>query len=115
MREQKSPPEFISEPVMPSGEAFDTRAMAAGTPGLPRAFTWREKTLAILTCVGRWKGTSPEGGRAGKEVYLRRHYFELRMADDSTWTVYFVRQTPKSGSPKARWFLYTRAAVSEEE
>ncbi len=113
MREQTPPTEFVSEPITPTSEAFDTRAMATGTPGLPRAFTWRERDVSILACVGQWKGTSPEGGRSGNEVYLRRHYFELRMADGSTWTVYFVRQTPKSGSPKARWFLYTRVLSSK--
>jgi hypothetical protein len=40
-------------------------------------------------------------------MYLRRHCFKLRMDDGAVWSVYFVRQTPKSGSVRTRWFLYT--------
>ena len=53
------------------------------------------------------QATSPEGGKPGGEIYLRRHYYRLAMSDGRVWTVYFTRQTPKSGSAKARWFLYT--------
>lgn len=99
--------EFVSERITPAGKTFDATAMASGEPGLPEAFTWRGETYAIIRCVGRWKETSAEGARAGGDVYLRRHCFELEMTDGKRWVVYFVRQTPKSGTPKARWFLYT--------
>ncbi len=99
--------EFISESIFPTGDQFDSGAMSRGEPGLPRAFSWRNNQYAVASVVRQWKGTSAEGGRAGGEVYLRRHYFELRMSDGSVWTIYFVRQTPKCGSAKLRWYVYT--------
>lgn len=98
--------ELISEPITPNAGTFDASAMARGEPGLPAGFTWRGASVAVVERLGAWKRSTREGGGAG-ELYLRRHYFKLRMSDDSIWTVYFVRQTPRSGSPKNRWFLYT--------
>ena len=97
---------FVSEPITPSGGRFDTAAMGRGEPGLPWEFAWRGQTYRIVDKLDQWKQSAPEGGRADGERYLRRHYYTLRMADDSVWTIYFVRHTPRSGSPKSRWFLY---------
>lgn len=102
----RSTADFVSEPIAPAGGAFDTAAMARGEPGLPNAFTWRGTTYRVAGVEARWKDTSPEGGRAGGEVYLRRHCFELRMHDGQKWVVYFVRQNPRSGNRGARWYLY---------
>jgi hypothetical protein len=98
--------DFISESITPAGGTFDSVAMARGEPGLPAAFNWRGRSYRVVAQVSRWKDTSAEGGRAGGEVYLRRHYFKLHMDSGQVWTVYFVRQTPKSGPPANRWFLY---------
>lgn len=97
--------EFISEPITPHAGSFETRAMAAGLPGLPTGFDWRGAAYRIVDRLEHWKQSAPEGGRAGGERYLRRHCFRLRMADKTVWTVYFLRQTPRGGSPKTRWFL----------
>jgi hypothetical protein len=97
---------FISEPITPDAGTFAIRAMAAGLPGLPQGFTWRGQHYQIDECLETWKQSAPEGGRPGGERYLRRHYFRLRMDDRSVWTIYLVRTTPRSGSPKRRWFLY---------
>ena len=99
--------EFVSEPITPHKTAFDTRAMAAGLPGLPGGFDWRDESYQVSVELMAWKRSQPEGGRAGGERYLRRHYYRLRMSDGSVWTVYFLRQTPKSGSPTSRWYLYS--------
>lgn len=101
--------ELISEPLLPLAGSFDTRAMGRGEPGLPTGFIWRERTYSIALVLETWKQSEREGGSG--ELYLRRHYFRLRMDDGSIWTVYFVRQTPKSGNVKQRWFLYTRAVA----
>ena len=98
-------PELISEAITPEAGTSDTEAMGQGLPGLPRAFTWRGSRYEITAVRSSWKHTQREGGSG--ENYLRRHYYELSMSDGSTWTVYFLRQTPKSGSPRKRWFLYT--------
>ncbi len=97
-------PDFVSEAITPIKGAHDGSAMSRGEPGLPAGFMWRGEAFSIASKLSQWKqsGKEPMG-----EIYLRRHCYALRMSDDSTWTVYFLRQTPKSGSPKSRWFLYT--------
>lgn len=99
-------PEFISEPLKPIPGTARTAAMATGAPGLPAGFTWRGQILTITAVLAEWKQSSPEGGRAGNEVYLRRHCYRLRMSDGAIWEVYFTRQTLRGGSPRRRWFLY---------
>ena len=99
--------ELISELITPHPGTFDTARMARGEPGLPGGFDWRGSSVDIVELLGVWKESSREGSRAGGDLYLRRHYYRLRMSDERVWTVYFVRQTPKSGNPKKRWFLYT--------
>lgn len=101
--------ELVSEPITPHAGTFDTRAMSRGEPGLPAGFHWREHSFTVVQCLRQWKESSREGGHAQGELYLRRHAYELLMSDGSTWSVYCVRQTPKSGNPKQRWFLYTRS------
>ena len=97
--------EFVSEPITPTAGTFDAAAMATGVPGLPSGFAWRGESYAIVAVLQSWKQSSREGGHAQVELYLRRHYHRLRMSDGTTWTVYFVRQTSRSGSPRRRWFL----------
>jgi 2-polyprenyl-3-methyl-5-hydroxy-6-metoxy-1,4-benzoquinol methylase len=80
-----------------------TQAMEQHFLGL----VWRGLSMAVVEELGAWKDSSREGARAGGELYLRRHYFRLRMSDAAIWTVYCTRQTPRSGDPKRRWFLYT--------
>jgi len=101
-------PDLISENIVPFAGTFDASAMARGEPGLPTGFTWRDEEFTIEKRIESWKKSSPEGGKAGNEVYLRRHYYRLRMNDHSVWVIYFVRQTPKTGHIKHRWFFYTR-------
>ncbi|UCF33227.1 MAG: hypothetical protein JSV78_12930 [Phycisphaerales bacterium] len=98
---------LISEHIIPKEGTFSTTSMGRGEPGLPTGFTWRDQPYRILHVIRSWKQSAREGGKVSGGLYLRRHYYQLRMDDDSIWTVYFLRQTPKSGSVKARWFLYT--------
>ncbi|MHC5111714.1 MAG: DUF6504 family protein [Planctomycetota bacterium] len=99
--------ELISEPIAPEGDR-STAAMGRGEPGLPQAFVWRDRAYGVIKVVSAWKQSGREGGRATADLYLRRHYYELLMDDESLWTVYFLRQTPKTGNARQRWFLYTR-------
>ncbi len=99
--------ELISEAITPEGPSADSARMARGEPGLPKAFTWRGESFGVVREVSAWKESSREGARAGGELYLRRHYFKLKMTSGDLWTIYFVRQSPRSGNPKNRWFLYT--------
>jgi len=100
-------PELVSEPITPYAGTFSTIRMGRGEPGLPSGFVWRGTSVNVLEELEAWKESSREGARAGGELYLRRHYFRLRMSDETIWTVYCTRQTPRSGNPKKRWFLYT--------
>jgi len=104
--------EFVSEPITPHRGTFDIAAMGRGLPGLPAGFDWHGEPFDITEVVESWKQSAPEGGRPGGERYLRRHYYRLRMSDASIWTVYFIRHTPRSGSPRLRWFLHMREPES---
>lgn len=99
--------ELISEAIKPYSGTFSASRMSRGEPGLPAGFTWRDETFEVVEIIRVWKESSREGSAAQGELYLRRHYYQIHMSDDSIWTVYFIRQTPKSGNPKQRWFLYT--------
>lgn len=99
--------DFFSEPITPRAGSFDTARMGRGEPGLPTGFEWRGESFDVVEELSAWKHSSREGARAGGDLYLRRHYYKLRMSDESLWTIYFERQAPRSGNPKQRWFLYT--------
>ncbi len=100
-------PELISEPITPAESGFDTKTMAQGMPGLPKAFVWRKEAFHIEEVLSTWKQSDAEFARSAGDRYLRRHYFEFRVQGGDRWVVYFLRQTPKSGSARQRWFLYT--------
>ena len=99
--------DLISEPISPLSGTFDATAMGRGEPGLPRGFAWRGRSRDITEVLSTWKDSEREGGRASAELYLRRHYYRLKMSDGSVWTVYFARQAARSGNARIRWFLYT--------
>ncbi len=99
--------EFVSEPIHPHEGSFDALEMGRGLPGLPTGFSWRDAQFQIAGVMRAWKDSSREGAGAQGELYLRRHCYRLQMSDGTVWTVYFVRQTPKSGNPRTRWFLYS--------
>jgi len=41
--------EFVSEAIEPITSSFDTARMAAGEPGLPKRFIWRDREYEIAT------------------------------------------------------------------
>jgi hypothetical protein len=98
------PPSFISESIHPEG-AFDAAAMARGEPGLPTAFSWRGETYPVTRLVRSWRSLGADRTHGSAETYLQRHFYELEVADGSTWVIYFDRQA--RGNPRDRWRLYT--------
>jgi uncharacterized protein DUF6504 len=94
---------FVGEAVEPRG-GFDTAPMGQGEPGLPAAFRWRNEELIVRGVRRAWRSTKEDRG----DVYLKRHYFELELADSRVATVYFERQA-KRNAP--RWYLYTIAST----
>jgi len=91
---------FVSEPIVPVADAFDPRAISAGEPSLPPAFTWRGRSFTIAAVRRTWRGYKEDRG----DTYLKRHYFEVGLTDGAVAVVYFERQA-KRRAP--RWFLYT--------
>ena len=102
--------QFVSEPITPEAGSFSPQMMASGLAALPRAFVWRNRRYAIVECLDHGKVTSPEGGVAGREVYLRRQVFSVRLDTGQLATIYVNRQAPRGASTRAArrlWFLYS--------
>jgi DNA polymerase IV len=102
-RARLSRPRLVSEEIRPESGAFDAAAMARGEPGLPPAFAWRGTAHRVAARLRSWKGLRPDTG--SPEMYVRRHYHELRMEDGTTWIVYCLRQTASRQAARHRWFL----------
>jgi len=48
---------FVSEAIIPVISTCDASRMAAGEPGLPRAFLWRGRTIEIAAVLRTWRET----------------------------------------------------------
>jgi len=101
--------QFVSEEMIPVPGSADVRAMGRGEPGLPKRFTWRRRRYAVAGLLRSWKSSSPEGGRPGGDVYLRRHWFEILTDTGDVMTVYCERQARNRKRPKSRWWVYSVA------
>jgi hypothetical protein len=102
--------QFISEAITPEAGSFVPDLMAAGLAALPAAFTWRGCRYRIVECLEHAKQSTPEGGTAGGERYLRRQVFRVKLDTGQEATIYVCRQAPAGRSGRAarrRWFLYT--------
>ncbi len=102
--------QFVSEPITPEPGSFSTDLMASGLAGLPAAFTWRNRRYEIDECLYHGKVSAPEGGVRGRERYLRRQVFVVRLKTGETATLYMERQPRRGASARAarrRWFLYS--------
>lgn len=98
---------FVSEALTPVVATCDTRALAAGGPGLPREFRWRGRTLRVAEVLRTWRETGPCRHGSG-EQYVRRHWFDVRTTEGSRLKIYFERQ-PRGGRRSARWWLYSES------
>ncbi len=102
--------EFVSERLVPVPGTADTAGMAIGEPGLPGRFTWRDQEYAVIDVLRKWKtsGRCKHGPSKGPtEMYLRRHWYEIRTDPDMVMTVYCQRQAESSKRAKARWWVYS--------
>lgn len=98
--------EFISEAIEPVAAGFDTGRMAAGEPGVPQEFIWRDATIRIKRIVRGWRRTGPCTHGSG-EQYVRRHYYEIETESGKRMKIYFDRRAPKGRSKDVRWWLYS--------
>ena len=97
---------FVSEAIEPVVETCDTRRMAAGEPGLPRAFRWREEMVQVTTVLRSWRTTGP-CTHGSPERYVRKHWYEVATADHGILTLYFDRQ-PRRSRRESRWWLFSQ-------
>jgi hypothetical protein len=91
---------FVSEAVTPLGSLFDAAGPLAGAPALPSTFRWRTDVLEIIAVVRAWRSTKTDRG----DVYLKRHWYEVSLADSRTAVIYFDRGAKRGA---ARWWLYS--------
>ncbi len=96
---------FISEALKPVASTFDTARMAAGEPGLPGEFTWRDETIHISKVWREWRETGPCHHGSG-EQYVRKHWYEIEDERGRMMKLYFERQ-PRGKQSKARWRLFS--------
>lgn len=95
---------FISEAIKPVASSADLAAMAAGGPGLPREFRWRDQTLEITSVLRTWKETGSCRHGSG-ERYVRKHWYEVETGEGQIARIYFERQS--RGDRFKRWWLYS--------
>lgn len=101
---------FVSEAITPVDASFATSSMAAGEPGLPLRFRWRDTDYEVARVLATWKTTG--GCRSGSgEQYVRKHWFSLETTDGTQMEIYFDRQA-RSRHSKKRWWL---AVIMEAE
>lgn len=98
---------FISESIKPISDTCDTSLMAMGTPGLPREFFWRDQAVQVAALLRTWRDTGPCRHGSG-EMYVRKHWFEIRTGAGEIMRLYFQRQPPRGSKAGAgRWRLYS--------
>lgn len=96
---------FVGEAIEPLADTFDTSRMAMGEPGLPRAFLWRGETLEIAAVLSTWRETGP-CRHGSRELYVRKHWFEVATRSGVNLKLYFDRQ-PRGARRSARWWLFS--------
>lgn len=98
--------QFVSEPIWPDRQSLDTARMAAGMPGLPGRFTWREHDYIVARVLRHWTETS--GCHHGSaEQYVRKHWFEIQTACGKQMKLYFERQPRSTRARTQRWWLFS--------
>jgi hypothetical protein len=104
---------FISEPIKPTTQTFETTAMTRGEPGLPQRFVWRDAEYTVADVLEIWKETGP-CRNGSDDKYLRKHWYKIRTADGLIMTLYFERQARSKSRNKTRWWLYTIKTKEEK-
>lgn len=98
--------QFVSEAITPEAGTFGLPT-AVGEPALPRRFKWRERSYDVREVLRGWKEHQADRTHGSGELYLRKHWFEVRVDDGSVMKLYFQRQPMSGRSAKARWWLYS--------
>lgn len=69
-------------------------------PPVPSAFRWGDQILLIAVVLRSWRSTKADRG----DVYLKRHWYELRTVTGAKLEVYYDRESWRNATP---WWLYT--------
>ncbi|MDB5306359.1 MAG: putative cytosolic protein [Gemmataceae bacterium] len=96
--------QFVGDPLIPVVATCDPARMAAGEPGLPRRFLWRDQDVEVTAALRSWRETGPCWAGSG-ERYVRKHWYEI-VTTLGTMKVYFDRQA-RGGPKAARWWLFS--------
>ena len=99
------PEQLISEPIQPVPGTFDTGYMSAGSPGLPREFSWRGERYTVTEVLRTWRTTGP-CRHGSNEQYVRRHWFEVKTTPPTIMKIYFDKGT-RGKRAEMGWFLFT--------
>jgi len=104
---EESHERFISEPVEPNRDTFDTDRMAIGEPGIPQQFTWRHREYSIAELLNKWK-TTGDCHSGSSEKYIRKHWYRIRTDTGEIMTLYCNRNVSRYGhKTKGGWVLYS--------
>ncbi len=103
---------FISEAIKPEAESFGLPA-AIGEPSLPRRFTWRSRVYEVRDVLRAWKEHEADRTHGSGELYLRKHWVEVRVDDGSVMKLYFQRQPSSRRAATSRWWLYSIASGTD--
>lgn len=104
--------QFISEAITPEADSFGMPA-GVGEPALPRRFVWRRRTYEVREVVRAWNEREADRTHGSGELYLRKHWFEVRVGDGSVMKLYFQRQPMSGRAAKSRWWLYTLVPAAD--
>lgn len=92
---------FVSEALIPSGAFLDASGPLAGAPALPSSFRWNDTVIEIVRVNRAWRSTKTDRG----DVYLKRHWYDVTLADGCAAVIYFDRGAKRGAAP---WWLYRR-------
>jgi hypothetical protein len=92
----------VMESVIVESGAYDAAAMAAGEPGLPRAFTWRGRRFVVARALDTRRETEP-CRHGSRERYVRRHV--TRVTTECGCTAVLSGERGAGTGP--RWILRT--------
>jgi len=73
---------------------------------MPAGFTWRGREYAVDQVLESWKETDPCRHKSG-EMYLRKHWYRIRISDGREMKIYLERQPRKGSRGEDRWWLVT--------
>lgn len=99
------PERFVDEAITPVVATADTARMAAGEPGVPRAFVWQGRRVDVVAVLRSWRETG-RCHHGSPEMYVRKHWYEVETAADGIMKIYFERQQ-RRGKKGPRWWLFS--------